>query len=55
MLVPPDNYKAIASALKVLIENPDLRADMGREAAADFDATLAYDRYYSDMTNLYLR
>ncbi|MBQ9465606.1 MAG: glycosyltransferase family 4 protein [Muribaculaceae bacterium] len=55
VLVPPDNYKAIASALKVLIDNPDLRAEMGQRAAEDFDNSLAYDRYYTDMTDLYLR
>jgi len=38
LLVPPRDSKALADALKILIENPELRAKMGargREIAVD--------------------
>lgn len=55
ILVPPDNYIALASAISTLIKNPSMRQALGEEAKRTFDASLGYDKYYSDMTNLYLR
>ena len=53
MLVPPNDVEALVTAMKRLLDDPDLRQQMGRQAKQDFDQTLNYDIFYDKMTTLY--
>ncbi|MCF0181767.1 MAG: glycosyltransferase family 4 protein [Muribaculaceae bacterium] len=53
-VVTPDNHFVLASAIKTLIENPDLRERLGRQAQEDFNRELNYDNFYNHLTQLYL-
>lgn len=53
MLVPPDDEQALAQAIKTLLDDAQLRQQMGLRAKEDFDERLNYDIFYDKMTSLY--
>lgn len=54
VLVSPGNHQELASAIKHLIDNREAREQMGHQAQDDFNASLNYDRFYDEITALYL-
>ncbi len=54
LLVPPDNHLALAAAIQQLIDDPQLRDQLGKQAQIDFNDKLNYDRFYDRVTSLYL-
>lgn len=54
ILVQPDNQYALADAIQRLINEPEVRTQMGQQAQEDFDRSLNYDRFYNEITSLYL-
>lgn len=53
LLVPPSDPEQLAQAIATLLDNPDQRMAMGRQAQEDFDKALNYDIFYDKMTTLY--
>lgn len=54
LLIPPNNQYALAAAIQRLIDEPSTRQSLGEQAQKDFDSTLNYERYYKQVTSLYL-
>lgn len=52
-IVSPGDTQGIADALRKLASDPDLRARMGREAAAAFSRRLAWPRFISSLLKIY--
>ena len=52
-LVPPGDAQALADAIKLLIENAELRKQMGQQAKNDYDDHLSYERFYAKMKKIY--
>lgn len=53
LLVPPGDAKALADAMRVLIDDAPLRWQLGRQAKADFDDHLNYEHFYSQIQQIY--
>ena len=53
LLVPPGDEQALASAINMLLNNPEKRAKLGDQAKLDFDERLDYPIFYKKMTDLY--
>lgn len=53
LLVNPGNLYQLADAIKSLIDDPQLRNRIGRQAHLDFNDHLNYDTFYKQMTNMY--
>ena len=53
LLVPPGDAQALAGAMERLIENIDLRKQLGRQAKIDYDDHLSYERFYAKMKKIY--
>lgn len=53
VLINPGNLYELADAIKQLIENPEMRNCIGRQAQCDFNDHLDYDTFYKQMTNMY--
>lgn len=55
LLVPPGDETALASTIKMLVNDPATRQRLGQQAQQDFDQSLNYDRFYDEVTALYLK
>jgi glycosyltransferase involved in cell wall biosynthesis len=53
ILVEPNNYFEVATAIKSLIDDKDKCKKMGAQAKKDFDENLNYDFFYKQITDLY--
>jgi glycosyltransferase involved in cell wall biosynthesis len=53
LLVPPGDVTAMAAAIDRLIRNPDLPSRLGRSAREDAVEKHSWDRYLSDLDDLY--
>lgn len=53
ILVNPDDEQQLAQAMSELIDDEQLRKQMGEQAKNDFDQSLNYDIFYDQMTELY--
>ena len=53
LLVPPGDVQKLAEAMRCLIEDTDLRQQLGRQAKADFDDHLNYEHYYRQIRTIY--
>lgn len=53
LLVPPGDVQALAEAMERLIDNPDLRERLGKQAKIDFDDHLNYEHFYSQIKKIY--
>lgn len=45
LLVPPGDYKALAGAIELLLDNDQMMAEMGDAAKREFDANLDYSHF----------
>ena len=54
LLVQPENANELATAIKSLITDADMRHELGAQAQADFNASLNYDKFYEKITKFYL-
>lgn len=52
-LVPPEDPEALAGALRRLLANPALCAEMGRRARQRFLELFEFERFYQSMTGIY--
>ncbi len=52
-LVNPGDSQALASAMRLLIEQPELRRELGLEAKATYDKYLNYDHFYAQIKKIY--
>lgn len=55
LLVPPGDADKLAAAMARLIDNKELRQQLGTKAKADFTEKLSYDHLYSQICELYER
>lgn len=53
ILVPPGDAQALADAIERLIVDAELRKQLGRQAKADYDDHLSYERFYAKMKKIY--
>lgn len=53
LLVPPDDSTLLAEAMAALIDNAELRRQLGRQAKEDFDNELSYEHFYRKLQTLY--
>ena len=53
LLVPPGDAKALATAIGRLIDDAGLRHRLGRQAKADFDDHLSYEKFYAQIRTIY--
>ena len=53
LLVNPEDYKALASAIESLITNDEMRIAMGEAAKREFDSNLAYDHFSERIKKAY--
>ena len=53
LLVPPDDYRALADVIEQLIDNPDLCRAIGEAAQREFDSNLSYTHFYQRLTDTY--
>ena len=53
LLVTPANPQELAQAILKLIEQPELRQRLGRQAKADFDDHLNYEHFYAQIKRIY--
>ena len=53
MLVPPGDAKALADAIKLLLDDSEMRQRLGKQAKTDFDNELSYEHFYAKMKNVY--
>lgn len=53
LLIPPGNSRLLASAMARLIDNRELRNQLGMQAKADFDSSLNYNIFYEQMKQQY--
>lgn len=53
LLVKPENQFELADAIQRLIDNKELRHNIGAQAADDYEQHLGYDAFYARMTTLY--
>ena len=54
VLVPPGDFMRLATEIKTLVDDESLRRQLGRNAREAFEAHLSYDRFYRELTTLYL-
>lgn len=52
-LVAPDDVAALASALKKIADNPELRRQMGQKALATFRSRFSYDVFFAKIQAIY--
>lgn len=52
-MVPPADPKALAGALRQLVENPAERRRLGDNGREEFDRNLSYDKFLKRITSLY--
>ena len=53
LLVTPGNASQLAEAMGRLIDDADLRQQLGQQAKADFDDHLNYEHYYAKIRRIY--
>lgn len=53
LLVSPNNLYSTASAIKSLIDDPEARLRIGKQAQQDYNERLSYDIFYQKMKTLY--
>jgi glycosyltransferase involved in cell wall biosynthesis len=53
LLAAPGNVDQVAAALKLLVENPKLRADLGRQARCDAERLHSWDSYVRRLERIY--
>ena len=53
LLVVPGNAETLAEAMSRLIDDADLRQQLGRQAKADFDDHLNYEHFYAQIRQVY--
>lgn len=53
ILVSPDDFRELASAIEQLIDNPELCARIGDAASKKFDTELSYSHFYNNIINTY--
>lgn len=53
ILVAPDDFMELASAIEQLIDNPELCARIGGAASRKFDTELSYSHFYNNIINTY--
>lgn len=53
LLVPPDDAENLALAIAKLVDDIQLRRQMGIEAKADYDRYLNYDHFYEQIKTIY--
>jgi glycosyltransferase involved in cell wall biosynthesis len=53
LLVEPENPSSLASAIQRLIDDKQLRNDLGTQAKDDFDQHLTYKHFYEKIISLY--
>jgi len=53
LLVPPDNFAALAGAIETLIDNDALCAEIGAAAKREFDARLDYGHFMNRINEAY--
>ncbi len=53
LLVPPNDPTSLANALRMLLQNKDLRQQLGAQAKADFDNHLSYEHFYAQIRTIY--
>lgn len=53
VLVAPDDYRQLASAMEWLINNPDISARIGAAAKLKFDSQMSYSHFASRMWDTY--
>ena len=54
LLVKPNDDIELATTIKMLINDPKARQEMGEQARNDFNEKLNYDRFYNNITQLYI-
>lgn len=55
LLVPPADVDALADALRRLLDDPDLRRQLGGEGARTVASRFAYDRFYQAIEDIYTK
>lgn len=53
LLVPPGNAESLAQAMSRVIDDKNLRQQMGLQAKADFDNHLSYEHFYAQIKKIY--
>lgn len=53
LLVPAGEISALATAMKELISNPDLRSRLSKQARKDAEAEYSWDKYFSRLERVY--
>lgn len=53
LLVPPEDFAAIAGAIETLLDDEQLRLEMGAAAKLEFDNKLAYDHFMDRITKVF--
>lgn len=53
LLVPPGDAQSLSAAMGRMIDDADLRQQLGRQAKADFDDHLNYEHYYAQICKIY--
>lgn len=53
LLVPPNDAKALAHAMGQLIDDPDLRLRLGKQAKEDFEDHMTYEHFYALISKIY--
>ena len=53
ILIPPRNPEAMADALSKLLENSDLRIQMGKAGRTRFEALFEFEPFYSKIKDIY--
>lgn len=53
LLIPPKDPEAMASAIRRLLVNPDLREEMGRAGRARYEQFFEFDAFYNKLVGIY--
>ncbi len=53
LLVPPSNPFSLAEAIQKLLDSPELRIQMGKNAEETFNSKMSYPHFYNKIQNIY--